>query len=82
MPILKIPDGLLEQAGLTEHEAIVEFACRLFDAGKLTLWSAAKLAGLDRGAMEDALMARGIAIYRPQEADLAEDLAVLKRLGG
>jgi len=82
MPILKIPDGLLEQAGLTEHEAIVEFAGRLFDAGKLTLWSAAKLAGLDRGGMEDALMERRIAIYRPQEADLAQDLGTLERMGG
>jgi predicted HTH domain antitoxin len=65
----------------TEREAAVELACRLFDAGKLTLWSAAKLAGLDRAGMEDALLTRGIPIYRPQLADLTEDLATLDRLG-
>ena len=71
----------LKEAGLTEREAVVEFACRLFDAGRLTLWSAARLAGLDRAGMEDALLARGIPIYRPQIADLNEDLATLDHLG-
>jgi predicted HTH domain antitoxin len=81
MPTLRIPDELLKEAGLTEREALVEFACRLFDAGKLSLWSAAKLAGLDRPGMEDALLERGIAIYRPTVTDLADDLAALDRLG-
>jgi len=80
MPILTIPDDILKEAGLTEHEALVEFACRLFDAGKLTLWSAAKLAELNRGAMEDALLERRISIYRPTRSDLAEDIATLDYL--
>jgi predicted HTH domain antitoxin len=70
----------MREAGLSEHEALVEFACRLFDAGKISLWSAAKLAGLDRNGIEDALLARGIPIYRPQPSDLVEDLATLQRL--
>ncbi len=81
MPTLNIPDEVLKEAGLSEREAVVEFACRLFDAGKLTLWSAARFAGLDRPGMEDALLARGIPIYRPQLSDLAEDLAMLRHLG-
>ena len=81
MIVLRIPDELLREAGLDESEALVEFACRLFGAGKLTLWSAAKLAGLDRPAMEDALMERKIPIYRPEPSDLAEDLATLNHLG-
>jgi predicted HTH domain antitoxin len=81
MPILTISDDRLKEAELTEDEALVEFACRLFDAGKLTLWSAAKLARLDRGAMEDALLERGISVYRPTPSDLVEDLATLDRLG-
>ena len=81
MPIVNIPDDLLREAGLSEREAVIEFACRLFDAGKLTLWSAARLANLDRAQMEDALLARGIAIYRPQLSDLTEDLATLRHLG-
>jgi predicted HTH domain antitoxin len=80
MPTFTIPDDVLQEAGLTERDVLVEFACRLFDAGKLTLWSAAKLAGLDRNGIEDALLQRGIPIYRPQPTDLAEDLVTLERL--
>ena len=80
MATFTISDEILREAGLSEREALVEFACRLFDAGKLTLWWAAKMADLDRNGIEDALLERGIAIYRPQPADLAEDLATLRRL--
>ncbi len=81
MPVLVIPDDILKAAGINESEAMLEFACRLFDAGKLTLSSAARLAKVTRGDLEDALLDRGIAIYRPQPSDLAEDLATLTRLG-
>jgi predicted HTH domain antitoxin len=81
MATLTIPDQVLRQAGLTEHEALVEFACRLFDAGKVTLWSAAQLAGLDRNGIEDALLERGIPVYRPTADDLSQDLETLDRLG-
>jgi predicted HTH domain antitoxin len=80
MPNLNIPEEVLKETGLSEDEALIEFACRLYAAGKLTLWSAAKLARLDRNAVEDALLERGIPIYRPQPSDLAEDLATLTRL--
>ena len=56
MATLVVPDEVLRQAGLSEREALLEFACRLFDAGRLSLWSAAQLAGLDRNGMEDALL--------------------------
>ena len=80
MPVV-IPDETLKQAGLSEREALVEIACRLFDAGKLALWPAAKLAGLSRSEFEVELMARKISVYRPTEQDLADDLAALDRLG-
>ena len=48
----------------SERAARIEIACRLFGAGKLQLWPAAKLAGLSRAGMEDALGERGIPIYR------------------
>jgi predicted HTH domain antitoxin len=51
MPIV-ISDETLEQAGLTEREALIEIACRLFDVGKLHLWPAAKMAGLSRVEFE------------------------------
>lgn len=81
MPALPIPDDILKEAGLTEKEALIELACRLFDAGKLSLCSSARLAGLDRNGMEDALLDRGIGIYRPTVDEVVEDLSALKRLG-
>lgn len=79
MPLI-IPDDVLREAGLNEHDALVEVACRLFDAGKLTLWSAAKWAGLTRTAFEEELRRRNIPAYRPGLADLADDLNSLDRL--
>jgi predicted HTH domain antitoxin len=80
MPVV-ISDETLEQAGLTEREALIEIACRLFDIGKLHLWPAAKMAGMSRGEFEVALMDRKIPVYRPTIEDLDHDLAALKRLG-
>jgi predicted HTH domain antitoxin len=80
MPLV-IPDDALREAGLSENDALIEFACRLFEAGRLSLWGAAKLAGLSRVAFEDELLARRIPWLRPDEGDLADDLAALDRLG-
>lgn len=80
MPLV-ISDAELQEAHLNEREARVEFACRLFGADRLTLWSAAKLAGLSRVAFEDELRRRGLAAYRPTPADLNADLATLDKLG-
>jgi predicted HTH domain antitoxin len=81
MATITIPDALLKEAGMNEPEAVVELACRLFDVGKLRLMSAARLAGLDRVGMEDALLQRKFAIYRPTLDDFAHDLAVLDKMG-
>jgi len=64
---------------LNPHEALVEFACRLFDAGKLTLPSAVRLAAMSRVAFEQELLSRRIPIYRPTLEDLEVDLEALKR---
>ncbi len=80
MATLQVPDDLLREAGLNEAEAVVELACRLFETGKLTLWPAARLAGLDRVAMEDVLAERSIPIYRPTLDDLAQDISTLERV--
>lgn len=81
MATVTIPDDVLQQAGLTEKEVLVEVACRLFDAGKLALWPAARLAGLDRDEMEEALANRGIPVYRPQLHEVLADLEAIRRLG-
>jgi predicted HTH domain antitoxin len=79
MPVT-IPDEVLREAGLNEREAIIEIACRLFDAGKLALWPAAKLAGQTRPEFEQELRQRKIAIYRPTLEDLSADLRSLNQL--
>jgi predicted HTH domain antitoxin len=78
---LTISDETLKQMGLSEREAQIEVACRLFDAGKLSLPAAGKLAGLERPEFERELLQRGIPAYRPSVKDLEDDLAALKRLG-
>jgi len=80
MPLM-IPDDVLKQAGLSEHEMAVEIACRLFDAGRLELPQAAKLAGLARVELEEELMARNIPVYRPTMGDFLDDIAALDKLG-
>ncbi len=80
MPVV-IPDEVLKEAGLTEREALIEIACRLFDIEKLHLWPAAQLAGLTRVEMEGELAKRNIPIYRPTVEDLEEELAAMDRLG-
>lgn len=78
MPLV-IPDETLTQMNLDEREARIEIACRLFDAGKLTLFQAGKMAGLGRIEFEAALRLRGIAPYRIDEEYLRlEKLALDK----
>jgi predicted HTH domain antitoxin len=56
-----------------QNETQLELACRMFDTGRLTLFKAAKLAGLSQGEFEDVLLDRHIPIYRYTEDDLKND---------
>lgn len=76
-----IPDEILEITGLTERGIVIEVACRLFEAGKLPLWPAARMAGLERAAFEDECLDRGISLYRVTSDDVARDLKNLESLG-
>ena len=78
---LTIPDRLLAEAGLNERDALIEIACRLYDAGKLTMPAATHWAGLDRTQFEEELLRREIAIFRPTSEDLKQDLKTLRQLG-
>jgi predicted HTH domain antitoxin len=80
MPLV-FPDDALREAGLSERGTLVEFACRLYEARKLTLWGAARLSGLSRVAFEGELLARRIPWLSPDEGDLADDLIALDDLG-
>lgn len=79
---LHISDEVLRQAGLSEREALVEFACRLVQAEKLTLPQGSKLAGLSRVEFEDELLSRGIPLYRPTLEEVLEDAEAIRRLKG
>jgi predicted HTH domain antitoxin len=81
MSTIQIPDDVLRAAGLTEQDAVIELACRLFQAGRLTLWQAARLSNLDRNGIEDALLDRRIPLYRPSLQDLQDDLRTLDAMG-
>lgn len=61
---LHIPDEILKQAGLSDRDALIEFACRMFDAEKLSKNAACRLCGLERPAFEAELHHRGLAVYR------------------
>ncbi len=81
MPVV-IPDEILQLDGLSEREALIEIACRLFDANVIHLPTAGKMAGLTRVEMQTELIKRKIPIHRPTGEDLMEDLETLKQLRG
>lgn len=78
---LTIPDSVLQQAGLSEVEARVEIACRLFEMRRLSLWQAAQWAGLVRVEMEAELLRRRIPLYEVTTDQLRAELAAMDRLG-
>jgi predicted HTH domain antitoxin len=65
---------------MTEREAVIEIACRLFDIERLQLRPAAKLAGMSRAEFEQELEKRRIPIHRPTLQDIADDVATLEGL--
>jgi predicted HTH domain antitoxin len=77
MPVI-IPDEVLQRAGWSEREALIEIACWLFDKEKLPLWPAAKLAGMSRVEFEAELFKRKIPIYRITEEYWAQELKALE----
>lgn len=79
MPLL-ISDDVLRSAGLSEAEAKIEIACRLFDAQKIGKGVAARLAELSRDEFDSELVARGLPVVRYTEQMLNEDLATLEHL--
>ena len=80
MPLV-ISDEALRAAGMSEQQAKVEIACRWFDAGKLTLGHAARMAGSSETEFELELEQRRIPRYRYTDEMLEQDVAALKKLG-
>lgn len=78
---LTISDEMLREAGLGEHEALVEIACRLFSAGVITFPTATHWAGLTRTELEQALIDRDLPVVRLTKVDFEQDLKTLSRMG-
>jgi len=79
MPVT-IPDQILAEAGLSEQEAKLEIACRFYDAGKLTMPQATRLAEISRVEFETALLQRGLPLLRLDERFWEEEVRSLERL--
>lgn len=76
---LTISDPDLAAAGLTEEAARVEIACRLYDSQLLPFGAAIRWSGLHRTGFEEALLDRGLPVYRITEAMLEQEFAAAER---
>jgi len=75
-----IPGKILDEAGLSRSEFLIDLAVYLYDKERLTMGQARKLAGLDQLAFQKALADRNVNIHYDVE-DLHEDLRNLKQAG-
>ncbi len=79
MPVT-LSDELLAEAVLSEREAKLEIACRLYDAGKLTMPQATRWARIARVEFEAALLERQLPLVRIDERYWQQELQSLERL--
>lgn len=77
---LTITDDMLSSAGLSEEEAKLEIACRLCDAGRLNMPQATRWAGVDRTALEAALLERGLPLVRIGDEYWQQELDGMRQL--
>lgn len=78
---LTITDEMLAAAGLSEEEVRLEIACRLYDAGKLTMPEATRWANVSRTDFESALLERNLPLTRVDESYWQQELENMQRLG-
>ncbi|HEY2412751.1 MAG TPA: UPF0175 family protein [Pirellulaceae bacterium] len=78
---LTISDEMLTSAGLSEQEAKLEIACRLYDAGRLSMPEATRWADIVRTDFESALVARGLPLVRVGDDYWRTELDGMQRLG-
>ena len=86
MPVV-ISDDILRHANLFEREALIEIACHLYDAQRISKGLAARMTGLTRSEFGKELVRRELPVIRYTEQMFDEDLRTLdmpeqKRRGG
>lgn len=77
---LTIPDEALEESGMSERDLLIELACRLYDAGKLSKWHASRMVGMTRDEFNAELADRGLSIIHYTGDDLAREVQTLRHL--
>ncbi len=78
---LTITDEMLSAAGLSEEEAKLEIACRLYHAKKLSMPEAIRWAGVTRTVFETALLERNLPLVQLDESYLNQELENMQKLG-
>jgi predicted HTH domain antitoxin len=76
---LTIPDDILQAAGLTERECLIELAVHLYAERRVTIAQALRLSGLTRSEFDEDLARRDISLYSVD--DLRRDVSDLEQLG-
>ncbi len=76
---LNLPDDILQRAGLTEQDCLLELAVHLYAERRISHGEALRLSGLSRRAFEEALAGHDISLYTLE--DLKSDVEDLKELG-
>jgi len=74
-----IPVGILEAAGLTELECLIEPAVQLYAQRRIKIGHALRLSQLTRQEFEQELARHNISLFSVD--DLNDDVASLKELG-
>lgn len=78
---LTITSDQLRDAGLSECEAQIEIACRLYNAEKISMPTAVRWSGLPRSELEEALLSRGLWLLKPKIEDVQSDITALREMG-
>lgn len=76
---LTIPDNIVAQTDMTPSELLLEFAVFLYERQHVSLAQAARVAGLDRTAFQQALAARGVQLNFDIE-DLQQELGTIEKV--
>ena len=76
--IIEIADQILERAGITPEEILLELAIVLFKEERVTLGQASKIAGLHQIQFQKELAKRKIPIHYDVE-DFERDMETIKR---
>jgi predicted HTH domain antitoxin len=66
---INLPDDVMQRAGVSEREVLIELACRLFDAERIGKGEATALCGLTRHEFEGELHKRDLDLYHVTEED-------------